>query len=239
MNRLVFLAALAGSLAACGSPDPATTHATPAASPAGPAAIASTDSPPADSVDAPVGTVTFTIDGQAEAGVSGGVSKLSSTTFTLAFGSEQLEVSAINHGKQPLAVGRFPILDWDHPGVQVIAGRLPARFNGEGQGGRGTYSSFMGIEESNRSNPFHVYDWGAGVQPLRGREVGQVVFTRLSDGTADGTFQCAIYIESGPVKSVAYQGQSRVLHPEKEHLLKGTFKGITVFDAGSVLRGGK
>lgn len=228
-----------GALVACQSGEATTTVAAAAAPDRPDSAAADGATGAADEPATQQGTATFSIDGQPESGVLCGVVKTSTKSgFRLTFGAEPfLDVSVADNGQLPLAVGKFPILDW-FDGIQVQA-TLPARFNGESREGRRTYSSFMGIEESSPTDFFHVYDWGAGVQRLRGREVGQVVFTRLSNGTADGSFQSAVYIQVGDVKPTKYQGQDRILHSLKEHQLKGAFKNVPVFDIQKGLRGGQ
>lgn len=201
------------------------------------AALDRDDSAAADTSDAAQGTVTFSIDGRPESGVSctliNGVAK---TNFMVNFVSDSLDLSLMGTDESPFIIGKFAILDGIPSPVSATA-TLPPRFRKESPEG-GQYLSCVGLIQDRTSPIVYVYDWGAGIQRLTGREVGRVVFTRIGNGTVDGSFQSAVYLEPFDPKVIKYQGEDRFLQQTKEHLLKGTFKDVPVIDAQKALNGG-
>ena len=178
---------LLGAMVACLSGEATTPD-------AAPAALDSADPTAADSNDAPAaqGTITFSIDGQPEPGVSCVLTDRGAEKgFLLSFSSEQLwEVGIVQTDKSPLIVGKVAILDGNSSPAYAAA-TLPSRFNKEAPEGHRDYISFVGLTESG-ADYLNVYDWGAGIRRLTDREVGQVVFTRIGNGTADD--RCEIFV---------------------------------------------
>lgn len=103
----------------------------------------------------------------------------------MGFEAGQAGIKIIGSLKTRLAVGKHAILDTTSA-VQ-LTGRLPAT----GRQGIAppedpeTFSAPFAVSAS-ADTPLGAYDWGKGLQELRGRPLGQLVFTRVGEGTADG-----------------------------------------------------
>ncbi|AWM34599.1 hypothetical protein DDQ68_18520 [Hymenobacter nivis] len=76
-----------------------------------------------------------------------------------------------------------------------------------------------------------IHNRGQWLQELRGRPLGQLVFTRVGGGTADGSFQSLVYrLVTNALQQVEYQGRPRALLKLEEHTVKGTFKNLPFGD---------
>jgi|GEM_PF-2767360 len=220
------MAALLGLslLAACQSPDTPVVQAAQAA----PASMAPAPSAPAAEGAA---SYTLTIDGQPEALTEVLLSRAPNQGFVFGFTSAQATVEIIGSAKAPLVVGTYPVLDIAGTAVSITA-ELPPRYAPERKADDPTgYFSMLGLK---KGEPVaQVHDWGKGIQELQGRQLGQVVFTRVSPTTADGSFKSYVYSKS--FSQTEYQGQPRVLVRHKGHLLEGTFKNLPYGDVGKSL----
>lgn len=144
--------------------------------------------------------------------------------FVLGIESEQTQLTITGTPSAPLAVGKYDFLDIMESGVLVTAG-LPPRFDKELENRQTGFHSRIGYKEG--SPLAGVYDWGAGLQELQGRKLGQMVFTRVSNGTADGSFQSYVYGVLSS-KTIPYKGRERVFQKLQGHQLRGTFKNLPI-----------
>lgn len=217
---------LLGILSACQSPDSSTAQANPT-TPIRPVTEAS------DPATAPtIPSFTLSIDGQTEPLGEVTLGKAPKGGFVFGFTGPQAHVEIVGPGAPnvQIAVGKYPIFDTNSP-IVITAG-LPPRFDAEREDPALTgYFSHLGDDENHGASSVH--DWGEGLQKLRGRKLGEVVFTRVSDNTADGSFQSYVY--SNSFSHVEYEGRLQVLVRHKGHLLKGTFKNLPYGDVGKAM----
>ena len=147
------------------------------------------------------------------------------------FEAGQVGVQVIGGLKAPLAVGKYAILDT--ASAVLITGNLPARLREE-RAKPEDLDSFsapyiVSVPAEAPLGHTFIYDWGEGLQGLRGRPLGQLVFTRVGNGTADGSFQSLVY-RPGTHSVIEYQGRPRALIKLEEHTVKGTFKNLPFAD---------
>ena len=151
----------------------------------------------------------------------------------MGFEAGQAGIEIIGSLKTRLVVGKHAILDTTST-VQ-LTGRLPAT----GRQGIAppedpeTFSApfVVSVPADTPLGTAFIYDWGKGLQELKGRPLGQLVFTRVGEGTADGWFQSLAYrLRTNAPKQTEYQGRTRVLIKLEEHPVKGTFKNLPFGD---------
>lgn len=206
----------------------------PATGEAGAPANAGAPLPAPAGTAAPSAVYTLLIDGAPQPVQSADLAMLKAKGgFTMGFEAGPVKVQVIGGPKAPLVVGKYAIRDT--ASAVLLTGNLPTESGKEKgqQEGLDGFSApfFISVPAGTPLGTFIIYDWGQGLQELRGRPLGQLVFTRLGDGTADGSFQSLVYRfvtrESQPIE---YQGRPRVLFKLKEHTVKGTFKNMPVAD---------
>jgi hypothetical protein len=231
-RALAFGLLLLGVLPACQSPNSSAAQANPTI-PTRPVTKASDPT----AAPATIPSFTLSIDGQTEPVQECTLAPAPRTLnnnygFVFGFTGPQAHVEIFGPGAPNvrITVGKYPIFDTNSP-VVLTAG-LPPRFNAEREDPALTgYFSDLGADESHGAS--FVHDWGEGLQKLRGRKLGEVVFTRVSDNTADGSFQSYVY--SNSFSHVEYEGRLQVLVRHKGHLLKGTFKNLPYGDIGKAM----
>jgi len=231
--RLFFAAlALAGGLGSCGGQNKPVEQS--AATPATASATSTSAAPATGAV------FTLSIDGEA---VPAHSYKLTSTPlptggsgFMFSIEAAQTHVGIFSLGSTPLSVGECDVIDTASSAGVMITSRLPPRFNQELKDSGDGFHTFLVDFKKNRT--FMLYDWGAGPQALNGRKLGQMVFTRVSNGTADGSFQCYVYgvLPSEP-KIIEWKGELRPRMKLRGHELRGTFKDLPIKDLAKTMNG--
>lgn len=221
-NRRIGVLSL-GLLLACqgGSTSPANGEA------AAPANAAPPSSSPANAA-APGAAFTLLIDGESQQVQSATLVMLKAKGgFTISFEAGKVAVEITGGPKAPLVVGKYAIRDT--ASAVLLTGNLPAKLRKE-RAEPDFLDSFsapyiVSVSENTPLGYTFIYDWGKGLQGLRGRLLGQLVFTRVGNGTADGLFQSLVY-RPGKHSIIEYQGRPRALIRLEEHTVKGTFRNL-------------
>ena len=151
----------------------------------------------------------------------------------MGFGAGKVAVQIFGDLKAPLVVGKYAI--FDTASTVPITDNLPTKPGKEraDPDDLDGFSApfFVPIPADAPLSALVIHDRGQGLQELRGRPLGQLVFTRVGNGTADGSFQALVYrLITNALQQVEYQGRPRALLKLEEHTVKGIFKNLPFGD---------
>jgi len=217
---------LALGLSACGSQQETATTPSAAATPAEPAGATE----PANT-STTGSTLALSFDGVPEPVKEAPLSIAPKGGFVLGMETAKAYVTVLGGPKAPLAVGTYAIRDTAGSVVSATSS-LPARFAKEEEATQGGYLTTLGMKAG--SPIAGLVDLGKGPEELHGRQLGQISFTRVADGSADGSFEFTVYGMTG-TSEVTYQGRQRPLHTLKGHQVKGSFKNVPFGDPGKAV----
>ena len=191
----------------------------------GEAATPATAPTPANAA-APAAAFTLLIDGEPQPVQSADLAMLRAKGgFTMGFEAGSASIQIFGSLKAPLAVGKYVIRDT--ASAVMMTGSLPARLR-KAPAKPDDLDSFsapygVSVPADAPLGQTLIYDWGEGIQGLRGRPLGQFAFTRVGNGTADGAFQSRVYrLDTHSI--IEYRGRPWALVKLEEHTVKGTFR---------------